>query len=404
MSEILVAQGDAAATSPDYETLLADIKSRMHLARTRAVHAANAELIGAYWYIGKEILRRQEAGGNRRGRGGPRIVQRLSADLRAAFPDMRGFSVENLKRMRRFAKAWPEAEIGSHAVAQLPWGHISVLLDKLDERPTRDWYAARAGQLTRVVLEHHIDTRLHEREGAALSNFEETLVAGEGEAPLLLRDPLVVDFVTSAEARHERSLENALVADITRFMHALGDGFLYAGRQRAIDLGEGATVRLDLLFYHHPTARWVVIDLKLGPFRPEYAGKMNQYINAVDDLVAREGDKPTVGFILCTGRRETEARMTLRGMSNPLAIGRYAVGARGVEPTDEPVDATGGLEEELASLARVERQVTRFAARRAAELAGGQTDARGGGGDAVGQPAATPDPVPQARTRDPRAA
>lgn len=222
------------------------------------------------------------------------------------------------------------------------------------------------------MLEFNIHSRLHEREGAALSNFDETLPAGEegDEAPLLLRDPLVVDFITSADARRERSLENALMANITRFMYALGDGFLYAGRQRAIDLGEGATVRLDLLFYHHPTARWVVIDLKLTAFKPEYAGKMNLYVNAVDEFVAREGDKPTVGFILCTGRRETEARMTLRGMANPLAIGRYVVGAKGVEPSDEPVDATGGLEEELASLAQVERQVTRFAARRAAELSG----------------------------------
>ena len=134
-------------------------------------------------------------------------------------------------------------------------------------------------------------------------------------------------------------------------------------------------------------ARWVVIDLKLTEFKPEYAGKMNLYINAVDELVAHAGDKPTVGFILCTGRHETEARMTLRGMANALAIGRYVVGARGVEPSEEPVDATGGLEEELASLARVERQVTRFAARRASELSG---EAPSGDGDAVGQPAAAP--------------
>jgi predicted nuclease of restriction endonuclease-like (RecB) superfamily len=379
MSKTLVAPGDAAATSPDYEALLADIKSRLHLARTRAVHAANAELIGAYWYIGKEILRRQEEGGNRRGRGGPRIVQRLSADLRAAFPDMRGFSVNNLLRMRKFAAAWPEERMLPHGVGALPWGHISVLLDKLDDRATRDWYAARAGQWTRAVLEFNIHSHLHEREGAVLSNFDETLPAGEegDEAPLLLRDPLVVDFVTSADARRERSLENALVADITRFMHALGDGFLYAGRQRAIDLGDGATVRLDLLFYHHPTARWVVIDLKLTKFKPEYAGKMNLYVNAVDALVARPGDKPTVGFILCTGRHETEARMTLRGMANPLAIGRYVVGVKGVEPSEEPVDGTGGLEEELASLAQVEQQIGRFAARRAAELGGGAADGDG---------------------------
>lgn len=380
MAEITVAQGDAEATSPTYEELLADIKSRVHLARTRAVHAANAELIGAYWYIGKEILRRQEGGGARRGRTSPKIVERLSADLRTAFPDMTGFSVSNLNRMRRFAAAWPEEEMLSHGVTKLPWGHIVALLNGLDDRKTRDWYAARAGQWTRGVLTHHIANRLHEREGAVLSNFDETLPAGDGEAPLLLRDPLVVDFVTATDARRERDLESALVADVTRFMHALGEGFLYAGRQRAIDLGEGATCRLDLLFYHHPTARWVVIDIKVTEFKPEYAGKMNLYVNAVDELVAREGDKPTVGFILCTQRHEAEARMTLRGMANPLAIGRYLVGARGVEPSDEPADMTGGLEEELASLARVERQVARFAARRTAELTEEERGATGGEG------------------------
>lgn len=180
----------------------------------------------------------------------------------------------------------------------------------------------------------------------------------------------MVDFVASSDVRRERDLESALVADITRFMHALGEGFLYAGRQRAVDIGEGAVYRLDLLFYHHPTARWVVIDLKLGAFKPEYAGKMNLYVNAVDAVVARDGDKPTVGFILCAQRHEAEARMTLRGMANPLAVGRYVVGEDGVAPSVEPADVTGGMEAELASLARVEQKVAHFTARRTAELAG----------------------------------
>jgi predicted nuclease of restriction endonuclease-like (RecB) superfamily len=320
---------------------------------------------------GKEILRRQEEEGNRRGRGGPRIVQRLSADLRAAFPDMGGFSVANLNRMRRFAAAWPQEEMLSHGVAKLPWGHIVSLINGLEDRSTRDWYVERAGQWTRALLDHHIANRLHEREGAALSNFDETLHGDERDtAPFLLRDPVVVDFVSPASARRERDLEDALVADITRFMQALGEGFLYAGRQRAIDIGDGVEYRLDLLFYHHPTARWVVIDLKLGPFKPEYAGKMNAYVNAVDALVAREGDKATVGFILCAQRREAEARLTLRGMANPLAIGRFLVGREGVEPAED-VDASEGLEQELASLARVEQQVARFTARRASELEDG---------------------------------
>ena len=360
-------------TEPTYEQVLADIKSRVQLARARAVHAANAELIGAYWYIGKEILRRQAEEGNRRGRGAPKIVRRLSADLRAAFPDMGGFSAANLNRMRRFAAAWPEEEMLSHGVTTLPWGHVVSLIDGLDDRETRDWYAARAGQWTRVVLEFHIANRLHEREGAVLSNFDETLHGDERDtAPLLLRDPVVVDFVAAADIQRERDLEDALVADITRFMQALGEGFLYAGRQRAIDIGDGIEYRLDLLFYHHPTARWVVIDLKLGPFKPEYAGKMNAYVNAVDAFVAREGDKPTVGFILCAQRREAEAKLTLRGMANPLAVGRFVVGEGGVEPAEE-TDVSEGLEDELASLARVEQQVARFTARRTAELDEGST-------------------------------
>lgn len=370
MEQVTVAKGEPEAASPSYEEVLAGIKSRLQLARARAVHAANAELIGAYWYIGKEILRRQEEEGNRRGRGGPRIVQRLSADLRAAFPDMGGFSVANLRYMRAFAAAWPDEEMLQHGAGALPWGHTMVLLDRLSDRETRDWYAARAGQWTRALLEHHIANRLHEREGAALSNFDETLQGDERDtAPLLLRDPVVVDFVASADIRRERDLEDALVADITRFMQALGEGFLYAGRQRAIDIGDGIEYRLDLLFYHHPTARWVVIDLKLGPFKPEYAGKMNAYVNAVDAFVAREGDKATVGFILCAQRREAEARLTLRGMANPLAVGRFLVGKDGVEPA-EAADVSEGLEDELASLARVERQVARFTARRTAELEG----------------------------------
>jgi len=185
---------------------------------------------------------------------------------------------------------------------------------------------------------------------------------------LALRDPVLIDFVAPQDARRERDLEAALVADVTRFMHALGDGFLYAGRQRAIAIGDDREYRLDLLFCHHPTARWVVIDLKLGPFKPEHAGKMNAYVNAVDAFVAREGDRPTVGFILCAGRSEAEARLTLRGLATPLAVGRYRIGAEGVVPTEEPADATSGVGEELAALADVERQVARFAARRRMEL------------------------------------
>lgn len=375
MSETAIQHPDGAPATalPSYEESLARIKTQVNLARTRAMRAVNEEMLRAYWQIGKEILRRQDDTGNRRGRAGVKIVQRLSTDLRAAFPDMTGFSVTNLRYMRAFAAAWPEERMLQHGVGALPWGHILVLLDGLEDRTTREWYAVRAGGWTRNVLQHHIATRLHEREGAVLSNFDETFDADD--AQLVLRDPVLVEFVAGAGGR-ERELEDALVADVARFMHALGDGFLYAGRQYVIDIGEGSEFRLDLLFYHHPTSRWVVIDLKTGPFRAEYTGKMNAYVNAVDELVARGGDKPTVGFILCAEHRRAEARFALRGMATPLAVGRYVTGERGVETADEPAGISDGLEGELVRLARVEQRLARFAAERAAVLGAG-TD-RGG--------------------------
>jgi predicted nuclease of restriction endonuclease-like (RecB) superfamily len=358
-----------------YEEWLESIKQRIRAAQARAAHAVNAELITAYWDIGGEILRRQGEAGNRRGRGGPKIVERLSADLQADFPRTGGFGVANLRYMRAFAAAWPREEMLQHGVGALPWGHITVLLDKLDDQDQRQWYAARAAHdgWTRKVLEHHIATKLHEREGAVISNFEESLPLEDAKsAALLLRDPTVIDFVDPDQISKEKDLEDALAAEIEKFMLALGAGFLYAGRQRNIDIA-GQERRLDLLFYHHPTSRWVVVDLKIGAFESEFSGKMNLYVNAVDEQIAAASDKPTVGFILCADRNEAEARLALKGLKTPMAVGRYVLGESGVEATAEPVEITEGMENELADLANVERQVAEFTARRTREL----TDADG---------------------------
>lgn len=181
-----------------------------------------------------------------------------------------------------------------------------------------------------------------------------------------MRDPTLIDFVDPAQVSDERTLEEALVADVERFMLALGQGFLYAGRQRALTI-EDREYRLDLLFYHHPSRRWVVIELKAGAFRPEFVGKVNFYVNAIDELLAGPEDRSTVGFILCTDRHEIEAHMTLRGVSTPLAVGRYVLGDRGVHE-QEGIDVSAGLADELGALIEVERQVGEFAARRAREL------------------------------------
>jgi predicted nuclease of restriction endonuclease-like (RecB) superfamily len=211
-----------------YEQFLEDIKGRIRSAQARAARAISAELIEVYWQIGREILQRQAEEGDRRGRGGPKVIERLSADLRAAFPGARGFSVSSLRYMRAFAAAWPEREMLQSGTGALPWAHIMLLLDKLSDRTTRDWYAARATSWSKVELAHHIASRLHEREGAAITNFGQAL------------------------------------EDIERFMLALGEGFYFAGRQKSLEIG-GEEFILDLLFFHHPTRRFVVIDLKIGP-------------------------------------------------------------------------------------------------------------------------------------------
>jgi len=356
-------------SSRSYEEFLADIKARIRSAQARAARAINAELIDVYWQIGHEILRRQAQEGNLRGRGGSKIVERLSVDLRSAFPGARGFSVRSLRYMRAFASAWPEREMLQSDIAALPWAHVTLLLDKLSDRPTRNWYAARASSWSKAELAHHIASRLHECQTAAITNFERTLPKGDAEAvQQITRDPVVLDFVRLAVGARERDLEAALLGDIERFMLALGEGFYFAGRQRSLQVGEEEFI-LDLLFYHHPTRRFVVIDLKIGPFRAEFAGKMNLYVNAVNELIAHNGDRATVGFILCTDRDAAVAHLTLQGITTPIAVTRYTVGEQGILMAGEDAQITEGLEEEMAQMRRVEQQVAEFAVRRARELA-----------------------------------
>jgi predicted nuclease of restriction endonuclease-like (RecB) superfamily len=369
MPELPTTSSTETAATQSYEEFLEDIKGRIRSAQARAARAINAELIEVYWQIGQEILRRQGEEGNRRGRGGPKIIERLSVDLRAAFPGARGFSVSSLRYMRAFAAAWPEREMLQSGTGALPWAHIMLLLDKLSDRPTRDWYAARASGWSKAELAHHIASRLHEREGAAITNFEQALEADDAEAvQRITRDPVVLDFVQLTEGSKERDLEAALLEDVERFMLALGEGFYFAGRQKSLQVG-GEEFILDLLFFHHPTRRFVVIDLKLGPFKAEFVGKMNLYVNAVDALIAHSEDRASVGFILCADRDEAVAHLTLQGIATPIAVTRYTVGKHGVLMAGEDAQVTEGLEDEMEGLRRVEQQVAEFAARRAHELA-----------------------------------
>jgi predicted nuclease of restriction endonuclease-like (RecB) superfamily len=357
-------RGDAGLPDASYAQVLADIKTRVDAARVRALRAANAELMGVYWHIGRHIDEQEDAAPVKRGRNAPKIVGRLSADLRAAYPDTTGFSVRNLRYMRDFSRAWSEEEMLQRGVATLPWGNIVELLGIRDPE-VRAWYVERAGEWTRPVLQHHIANDLHLSQGAAPSNFERALPPGDADAAqALTRDPLIVDFIRGTPGR-ERDLELALLADIERFMTALGKGFSFYGRQLALTVGD-RNFATDLVFYHHPQRRFVVIELKIGEFDPEHAGKLNFYVSAVDDQLAGEGDAPTIGILLCATRDEAVTEMTLRGISSPIAVARWKTGSE-MTLTEEPT-VSPGLQVELAEMREVEAELTAFATRQLATL------------------------------------
>lgn len=296
------------------------MKARIHAAQQRAALAVNRELLALYWQLGRDILERQTAGS-----WGDGILDQVSTDLRAAFPDMKGFSRSNLKYMRAFAEAWPEGDFGQQPVGQLPWGHNLVLLTKLKDREARLVYAGRAlgHGWSRAVLVHHIEARTVDREGKALTNFSERLPRPQSDlARESLKDPYRFDFLGLGAEASELALEGALVQHVTKFLLELDAGFAFVGRQVHLEVG-GEDFYIDLLFYHLRLHCYVVIELKAGEFRPEHAGKLNFYLSAVDSQMRGEHDQPTIGLLLCKTRNRVIAEYALRDASKPMGVAEY---------------------------------------------------------------------------------
>ncbi|SDP67938.1 Predicted nuclease of restriction endonuclease-like (RecB) superfamily, DUF1016 family [Rhodoferax sp. OV413] len=309
------------APPPDgYTEWLADLKSRIHTAQQRATLTVNRELVLLYWQMGQDILLRQAAQG-----WGAKVIERLAHDLRAAFPDMKGFSRANLMYMRAFAEAWPDAEVVQQAVGQLPWGHNLVLLTRLKDHQQRLAYARSAIQhgWSRNVLNIHIETRLLERTGTAVTNFEASLPKPQSDlARESLKDPYRFDFLGLSREAGEREIENALVQHVTEFLLELGAGFAFVGRQVLLDVG-GDEFFIDLLFYHLKLRCYVVIELKGGKFKPEHLGQLGFYLTAVDRQVKSELDNPSIGLLLCKSKNKIVAEYALGDKSQPMGIAEY---------------------------------------------------------------------------------
>jgi predicted nuclease of restriction endonuclease-like (RecB) superfamily len=302
-----------------YGVWLGELKKRIASARSRAALAVNAELIRLYHHIGTEILERQNIAS-----WGDKIIKQIADDLRAAFPDMKGFSHRNLKYMRYFAEHCPDLQFGQQSAAQLPWFHIVLLLTKV-EAAEREWYASKAvaNGWSRLTMEQHIQSRLYSRQGKAVSNFAQCLPEPDSALAIeTLKDPYLFDFLGLADDAHEREIENAMIRHVSRFLLELGTGFAFVGRQFRLEV-DGDEFFIDLLFYHTRLKCYVVIEIKGGAFKPEHVGQLNFYLSAVDAQIKSQDDKPTIGLLLCRKRKKLVAQYAVNGIDNPMGIAEY---------------------------------------------------------------------------------
>ncbi|MFD7293342.1 YhcG family protein [Streptomyces sp. NPDC059897] len=325
-----------------YGELLGDIKQTVDGARLRAQRAVNTELVQMYWEIGTHILRRQAEEG-----WGTKVVARLAADLKTTFPNQRGFSRRNLMYMQQMARTWPES-IVQQPVAQLPWGHIALLMSRTKTAAERDFYvteAAREGW-SRDRLERCLAQELHLRKRAAPSNFTATVPEDADVVEEITKDPYRLDFLTLDDEHSERQLEDALVEQIVRFLTELGVGFAFVGRQYPLVL-DGREYRIDLLFYHLKLRRYVVVELKTKDARPEHFGMLGFYAAAVDELVRDPAlDGETLGILVCKRHNKAASQLAMRASNRPLAVSTYAL---------------GGLTPEMRALLPTEEDLTRVA-------------------------------------------
>ncbi len=290
----------------------------------RATVSVNREMLVLYHSIG-EVINEHKMWGNK-------FVENLAADIKISFPDATGYSVRNLKYMAKFAAAYPNDEndeFVQQPVAQIPWGHNITLLDKLSDNEERLWYAEKIAEngWSRNVLVHQIESRLYQRQVLAekVSNFESRLPSPQSElAAQTMKDPYIFDFIPFKEDMVERDIEQALVKDVTKLLLELGTGFAFLGNQYHLNVG-GDDFYIDLLFYNLNLRCYVVIELKTGEFRPEYAGQLNFYLSAVDGILKKEQDNPSIGLLLCKSKNDLVAEYSLKDMSKPIGVSAYQI-------------------------------------------------------------------------------
>ena len=303
---------------PDgYSDMRDAIITKITDSRIRFAVQANSGMIELYWEIGNEILHRQQSGG-----WGAKVIDRLSKDLKDTFPEMNGFSPRNLGNMKKFAAGWSDHSILQQVVAKIPWRSNIILMDKLGDEQTRLWYAAKLLEngWSSSVLDIMISTRLLERQGKAINNFDISLPSPDSDlAREIFKDPYLFDYIGTDAPRREIEIERSLTAHIEKFLLELGQGFAFVGRQVHLELGD-EDFYIDILFYHLKLRCFIVIELKACEFEPGFVGQLNLYQNVVNDVLRHPDDKPTIGLLLVKGKNKTVVEYSLAGFRNPIGV------------------------------------------------------------------------------------
>lgn len=329
--------------SNEYLEIVKSIRDEIKVAQYKAAVSVNRELIMLYYNIGR-VINEHKSWGNK-------FIDNLAADIKLSFPSATGYSVRNLKYMAKFAELYPDEEIVQATLAQITWYHNIALMDKVKDTKVALWYAEQTANhgWSRNVLVHQIESGLYERQVIAdkISNFENRLASPQSElAAQTMKDPYVFDFIPFREDMVERDIEQALVQDITKLLLELGTGFAFLGNQYHINVG-GDDFYIDLLFYNLNLRCYVVIELKTGEFKPEYAGQLNFYLSAVDGILKKETDNPSIGLLLCKSKNDLVAEYALKDMSKPIGVSEYKI------TSSLPED----LEKQLPSVEDIQKRI-----------------------------------------------
>jgi len=327
-----------------------EVKQKILAEKLKTIISANCTMMILYWEIGRSILIRQKNEG-----WGSKVIDRLSYDLKEAFPDMNGFSPRNLKYMRKFAEEWPEKEIVQRTVAQISWRSNITLLDKLNNPELRLWYAQKTIEkgFGKDMLVFQIETKLHLRQGFSLNNFKSSLPPYDSDMTAqIFKDPYVFDFLGTADPRRENELEQKLIDNLQKFLIELGQGFAFVGRQVHLEVG-GSDFYIDLLFYHLKLRCYVVIELKAGSFESGYVSKLNMYQNIVNDILRHHDDKKSIGLLLVKSKNKMMVEYSLAGYNNPIGVANWERDItqilpkefQGILPTIDEIES--GIEEKL---------------------------------------------------------